>query len=82
MQDDDASDPAPLATTVSSGASDPMAISLAPFERQFLDLGRAIATGTAPSITGEDGYRALELVVGTYQSCREGKVIPLTGSAH
>ena len=82
VRDDDPSDPAPLATGVSSGASDPMAISLAPFERQFLDLGRAIATGTPPSITGEDGYRALELVVGTYQSCREGKVIQLTGAAH
>ncbi len=81
VQDDDPSDPAPMATTVASGASDPMAISLTPFERQFADLGRAIATGTPPAITGEDGYRALELVVGTYQSCREGKVIPLTGVA-
>ena len=29
----------------------------------------------------ESYYRALELVVGTYQSCREGKVIQLTGAA-
>lgn len=78
--DDDPRDPPPLASSVASGASDPMAISLAPFERQFADLGRAIATGVPPSITGEDGYRALELVVATYQSCREGKPIQLTGA--
>jgi predicted dehydrogenase len=81
VQQDDASDPAPLASNVASGASDPMAISLTPFERQFADLGRAVATNTPPSITGEDGYRALELVVRTYESCREGKVITL-GAPH
>ncbi|MBY0503226.1 MAG: Gfo/Idh/MocA family oxidoreductase [Bryobacteraceae bacterium] len=81
VQPGDSGEPAPLASTVASGASDPMAISLTPFERQFADLGRAIATGTAPSITGEDGYRALELVLATYQSCREGKPVTL-GAAH
>ena len=80
VQEGDAGEPAPLATKVASGASDPMAISLTPFERQFRDLGRAIATHTPPAITGEDGYRALELVLGTYQSCREGKVIQLAGA--
>jgi len=78
----DEGEPAPLASNVASGASDPMAISLTPFERQFLDLGRAVATNTPPSITGEDGYRALELVLSTYESCREGKVISLSGAAH
>ena len=76
---DDAGDPAPLRTQVASGASDPMAISLAPFERSFLDLGRAIATGTDPLITGEEGYRALELVASTYESCRTGLPVALKG---
>ena len=39
---DDSGDPPPLASEVASGASDPMAISLEPFERQFLDFGEAI----------------------------------------
>src|SRR5579859_3419952 len=37
-----AKDPAPLASEVASGSSDPMAISLEPFERQFLDFADAI----------------------------------------
>ena len=45
---------------VASGASDPMAISLEPFERQFLDFGEAIRTGRKPG-SGEEGYQALEL---------------------
>ena len=77
---EDAGEPAPLASTVASGASDPMAISLAPFERQFADLGRAIETGGAPSIPGEEGYNALELVLATYQSCREGRSVALHGA--
>ena len=39
--------PAPLATAAASGASDPMAISLEPFERQFLDFGEAIRDSIA-----------------------------------
>jgi predicted dehydrogenase len=69
---DDAGEAPPLAREVSSGASDPMAISLAPFERQFLDFGEAIRTGGRPCSSGEEGYRALELVLSVYQSCREG----------
>ena len=59
---DDAGDPAPLSSAVASGASDPMAISLESFERQFLDFGRAIAGGGRPLVTGEAGLQALEVV--------------------
>ncbi len=62
-----------------SGASDPMAISLAPFERQFLDFGSAISDGRAPLVSGEEGYRALELVQAIYRSCRDGHRIELNG---
>ena len=60
--ENDSGEPAPVDRDVASGASDPMAISLAPFERQFLDFGEAIRTGRKPVSSGEDGYRALEVV--------------------
>jgi predicted dehydrogenase len=75
--ENDSGDPAPLERDVSSGASDPMAISLAPFERQFLDFGDAIRTGRKPLSSGEDGYRALQAVVGIYESCRKGSPVRL-----
>jgi predicted dehydrogenase len=71
--ENDSGDPAPLAKEVASGASDPMAISLEPFERQFLDFGEAIRTGRKPKCSGEDGYQALEIVEAVYRSCRLGQ---------
>jgi UDP-N-acetyl-2-amino-2-deoxyglucuronate dehydrogenase len=67
---DDCGEQAPVIAEVTSGASDPMAISVAPFERQLLDFGRACQTGATPLVSGEDGYRALQLVTGIYESCR------------
>jgi UDP-N-acetyl-2-amino-2-deoxyglucuronate dehydrogenase len=61
---------APIVSEVASGASDPMAISVLPFERQFLDFAKACQTGTRPLMTAEDGYRAMQLVSGIYDSCR------------
>jgi len=60
-----------------SGASDPMAISLVPFERQLSDFGEACKTGRTPACTGVDGYQALELVRSIYASCVEGRKIEL-----
>jgi predicted dehydrogenase len=67
----------PIDREVASGSSDPMAISLAPFERQFLDFGEAIRTGRKPISSGEDGYRALEVVLSIYQSCKQGAPVQL-----
>ena len=78
---DDSGEPAPLERDVASGASDPMAISLTPCERQFLDFGEAIETGRKPISAGEDGYRALEIVLSVYKSCREGNKVKLQQSA-
>jgi UDP-N-acetyl-2-amino-2-deoxyglucuronate dehydrogenase len=75
--ENDSGDPAPLSKDVASGSSDPMAISLTPFERQFTDFGEAIRTGRAPLVSGEEGYRALELVLSVYRSCREGQKVIL-----
>jgi UDP-N-acetyl-2-amino-2-deoxyglucuronate dehydrogenase len=73
----DSGDPAPVDTVVASGSSDPMAIPLEPFERQFLDFGRAIEEGRQPMVSGEEGYAALELVEAVYQSCRSGGKVVL-----
>ena len=67
---DFAADPAPVEGDVASGSSDPMAISLTSFERQFRDFAEAIRTGREPVSNGEDGYRARETVIRIYESCR------------
>ena len=74
---DDSGEAPPLAQNVASGSSDPMAISLEPFERQFLDFGEAIRAGRPPLVSGEDGYRALEIVDAVYRSCRTGEKVTL-----
>ena len=76
--ENDSGEPAPIDRDVASGSSDPMAISLAPFERQFLDFGESIRLGHRPLSSGEDGYRALELVVSAYTSCREGAPVRIS----
>jgi UDP-N-acetyl-2-amino-2-deoxyglucuronate dehydrogenase len=70
---DDDGEPPPVDTVVASGASDPMAISVESFERQFRDIGDAIATGRKPLVSGEEGYQALALVEAIYRSCRSGQ---------
>ena len=77
---DDSGEPAPVRQQTKSGASDPMAISTAPFERQFLDFGEACKRGRKPSSSGIEGYRALELVRSIYTSCAEGRVVKITSS--
>ncbi len=76
-QEANKADPAPVAQSIASGSSDPMAISLLSFERQFLDFGNAIQNHHDPLITGEEGYRALEAVLGIYTACREGRRVEL-----
>ncbi|MCU1259826.1 MAG: oxidoreductase domain protein [Bryobacterales bacterium] len=75
--ENDSGDPPPIEKDVTSGSSDPMAISLTPFERQFLDFGDAIRNKRKPLVSGEEGYSALEIVEGIYQSCRTGQVVTL-----
>ena len=60
-----------------SGASDPSAIPLTPFERQLRNFGEAITTGRKPLVSGEEGYQALEFVLAAYKSCREGSPVSL-----
>jgi predicted dehydrogenase len=74
---DDSGEAAPVARQAKSGASDPMAISLTPFERQLSDFGEACKAGRLPACSGVDGYRALQLVLGIYDSCAEGRKVQL-----
>jgi predicted dehydrogenase len=74
---DDEGEPAPLSHETKSGASDPMAISLTPFERQLADFGEACKTGRAPASSGVEGYRALQLVRSIYTSCAEGRKVKI-----
>jgi predicted dehydrogenase len=81
MLDDDtaaAADPPPLTAHAASGASDPMAISLTPFERQFEDFAAAIRTKREPLVNGVEAYRALAVVLAIYQSCRESQPIAVS----
>ena len=73
----DSGEPAPIATLSGSGASDPLAIPLEPVERQFRDFAEAAVQGKKPLIDGEQGYRALEIVLSIYRSCQEGRKITL-----
>lgn len=77
---DDAGEPAPLAQLAKSGASDPMAISTVPFERQLAEFGEAYKAGRAPACSGVDGYKALELVRSIYDSCAEGRKVQIAPS--
>ena len=74
---DDEGEAAPLAREAKSGASDPMAISLAPFERQLADFGEACQAGRTPASSGIEGYRALQLVRSIYTSCAEGRKVKI-----
>jgi predicted dehydrogenase len=79
VRDDEeaASDSPALAQNVASGSSDPMAIGVTTFERQFLDFAEAIRNGREPLVNGEEGYRALEIVLAVYESCRTGMPVKL-----
>ena len=78
---DDSGDPAPVSLPSTSGSSDPMAIPLDPFERQFRDFGEAIATGRKPLVSGEEGYQALEVVDAVYRSCRSAEKVTVGQTA-
>src|SRR6202011_962659 len=58
--ENDAGPEAPVEEDAAGGASDPMAISPEPFERQFRDFGEAIRNNRKPLVSGEEGYQALE----------------------
>jgi predicted dehydrogenase len=74
----DRGEDAPIVSEVASGASDPMAISILPFERQLSDFGNACDTGKSPLVSGIEGLSALQLVTGIYDSCRNGLPVKIS----
>lgn len=78
---DDIGDAPPLALNAASGASDPMAVSLVPFERQMIDFAEACRVGRPPLCSGKDGYRALEMVRAIYDACATKRTVHITDSA-
>ena len=75
--ENDSGEPAPVTGAAASAANDPMALSVAPFERQFLDFADAIAKGRKPLVAGEEGVQAMEIVDAVYRSCRAGERVSL-----
>jgi predicted dehydrogenase len=73
----DEGEPAPLSNQVESGSSDPMAIPLTSFERQFREFGEAIREKRKPRVSGEEGLAALEVVDAIYRSCRSAEKVKL-----
>ena len=66
----------PLAESGGSGGAGAAAgISHAGHRAQFADLLAAIDEGRPPLVTGEDGRRALELVLAVYRSAREEREV-------
>ncbi len=74
---DDSGPHPPVAQASASGASEPMAISILPFERQLRDFGEACRYNRMPAISGRDGYNALQLVQSIYTSCAQGRNVKL-----
>jgi UDP-N-acetyl-2-amino-2-deoxyglucuronate dehydrogenase len=74
---DDFGDTAPIGNQAASGASVPMAISTAPFERLFFDFGEACKAGRLSGCSGIDGFKALQLVRSIYTSCAEARKVAI-----
>ena len=61
----------------SGGASDPKAISYVGHMEQLKDFIKAIQLGKKPKITGDEGRKAVEIVLAIYQSAWTGKRVTL-----
>ncbi len=59
------------------GASDPKAISYVGHMEQLKDFVKAVDAGRTPKITGDEGRKAVELILAIYQSTWTGKRVTL-----
>ncbi|MFD0677427.1 MULTISPECIES: Gfo/Idh/MocA family protein [unclassified Paenibacillus] len=59
------------------GASKPEAISVKAHRLQIEDMADAVRNDRDPAITGEEGRKALEIILAIYRSAQEGKPIKL-----
>ncbi|MDR7866678.1 MAG: Gfo/Idh/MocA family oxidoreductase [Sporomusaceae bacterium] len=66
------------AEKVSYGATNSPAISDVNHRAQMEDIVTAVGQGRDPLVTGEEGIKSLQIVLGIYESSREGRKITLT----
>jgi predicted dehydrogenase len=59
----------------SGGSSDPSAISHVGHARQLTDFVQSISAGRNPAVDGREGRRAVEVILGVYQSNDSGRVV-------
>jgi UDP-N-acetyl-2-amino-2-deoxyglucuronate dehydrogenase len=69
-------DPASPASAASA-AADPAALDVVSHAAQLADLLDAVDTGREPSVTGQSGRDALEIVLAGYESARTGRPVTL-----
>jgi UDP-N-acetyl-2-amino-2-deoxyglucuronate dehydrogenase len=69
-------DPASPASAASA-AADPAALDVVSHAAQLADLLDAVDTGREPSVTGQSGRDALEIVLAVYESARTGRPVTL-----
>lgn len=61
----------------SDGAQDPTAIDLTPHRLQLEDFAAAVRDDRSPAVDGEEGMRALEIVLAIYRSAASGQAVTL-----
>ncbi len=59
------------------GASDPLAINVTPFVREYKDFIEAVREKREPQVNGAEARRSLELILAIYESSKTGKPIQL-----
>ncbi len=59
------------------GASDPKAISYRGHYEQLKDFVRAVQTGSAPLVDGEEGRKSVEIILAIYKAAESGRAVRL-----
>lgn len=70
------------AGAASAGVASPQLASHEHHQAQLADVLDALEQGRAPAVTGEDGWRAVELVEGVYRSSATNRPVALGGQSH
>jgi UDP-N-acetyl-2-amino-2-deoxyglucuronate dehydrogenase len=65
-------------TGASGGSSNPAAISHVGHARQLADFVRAIESGRQPLVDGQEGRKAVEIILAIYRSAETGRVVELS----
>jgi len=64
-------------TSTGGGAADPSAIGHEMHRRQLADLLDALDSGRSPLIDGSEGRKAVEIILGVYESSKTGRAVKL-----